>query len=195
MLQRHRWTIQEKSISWFRLSRRQNYVFTNGNFFSLAKVLLHLCLQTSSGQIYPKCLSILCSLIHDISLSRIRIRNSLQNYAMKINKKYIPVRVLSTETTQVLLLKPLSSAVPYIPTGLSMYSSQQLLHHLYSSHISSSIQDEQTFAITRINVSQWRVFQTNLAVRKQMSYYITVPKVYAVIEELNLPPPRYLDVG
>ena len=68
---------------------------------------------------------------------------------------------------QALLLKPLLSAVPYIPTGLSMYSSQQLLHHLYSSHISSSIQDEQTFAITWINVSQWRVFQTNLVVRKQ----------------------------
>ena len=68
---------------------------------------------------------------------------------------------------QALLLKPLLSTVPYIPTGLSMYSSQELLHHLYSSHISSSIQDEQTFAITWINVSQWRVFQTNLVVRKQ----------------------------
>ena len=163
MFQRHRWTTQEKSIFWFRLSRRPEYVFTNVNFFSLAKILLHLYLQTSLGKIYPNVCLYCAVLFIDISLSRIRIRNSLQNYAMKINKQYIPVRVLSTETVQVLLLKPLLSAFPYIPTGLSMYSSQQLLHHLYSSHISSSIQDEQTLAITWINVSQWRVFQTKKA--------------------------------
>ena len=109
------------------------------------------CCARVCKQVQDKYIPIACllhGLIHDISLSRIRIRNSYQNYAMKIHKKYIPVRVLSTETAQVLLLKPLLSAVPYIPTGLSMHSSQQLLHHLYSSHISSSIQDEQTFAIT-----------------------------------------------
>ena len=156
-------------------------------------MLLCFCLQTSSGQIYPKCLTIEQSYSWYFPQQN-QIRNSLQNYAMKINKKYIPVSPQQKQA-QVFLLKLLLSAVPYIPTGLSMYASQQLLHHLYSSHISSSIQDEQIFAITWINVSQWRDFQTNLVVRKQMSNYISVPKVYVVIEELNLPPPRYLDVG